>query len=193
MYADNPSDASTVLEASVTGHVLALVDRASVVIPVDTGTDPPAVAVDGVLFLRCGGSDMQALVHLQRCDAEPHAPAPPPLLVVGERESVRLAWRLPSGQLDLDQLHHGSTRVPDIGLTAGEWVVEVEVWGRAEAAAYEEQLEQVLAELDDAAPLPTPASPPGPEVWRVRVWPAPQPPPAGWVTGAGDSVQGPTR
>lgn len=176
MDANNLPDTSTVLEASVTGHVLALVDRASVVIPDDTESDPPAASVDGVLFLRCGGSDMHAMVHLQRCGAEPGAPAPPPLGVVGERESVRLAWRLPSGQLDLDQLHHGSTRVPDIGLTAGEWVVDVEVWGRAEAAAYEEQLEQELAELDEAAPLPTPASPLGPEVWRVRVWPAPDRP-----------------
>lgn len=172
MDANNLPDTSVVLEASVTGHILALVDRASVAIPTDTKTDPPAAVVDGVLFLRCGGSDMQAMVHLQRCDAEPDVPAPPPLGVVGERESVRLDWRLPSGQLDLDQLHDGSTRVPDIGLTAGGWVVEVEVWGRAEAAAYEEQLEQELAELDETAPLPTPASPLGPEVWRVRVWPA---------------------
>jgi hypothetical protein len=172
MDGNNLPDTSVVLEASVTGHVLALVDRASVVIPDDTEVDPPAAAVESVLFLRCGGSDMHAMVHLQRCDAEPGAPAPPPLGVVGERESVRLAWRLASGQLDLDQLHHGSTRVPDIGLTAGEWGVEVEVWGRAEAAAYEEQLEQELADLDEAAPLPTPASPLGPEVWRVRIWPA---------------------
>ncbi|MGH3332365.1 MAG: hypothetical protein ACRDPJ_13805 [Nocardioidaceae bacterium] len=167
MQAEPSPATSTTLTAAVMGHVLALVDRATLAVPVDTERHPAAAVIDDVLVLRCGGSYMHALLLLQRFAADPGQTSAP-IGAVGEREHVTLEWRLPSGRLVVNELHGGSIRVPDLGLTAGPWTADVDVWGRQEAADYEIELD----EMDEELPGSAPDSPLGPEIWRIRLWPS---------------------
>ena len=148
------------VEARVMGHVLAVVDRAAPGVPIDVETEPAAAVRGEALVLRCGGSYMKSAVHFQRVDAD--EPIPPLTGTDSPPERVRLTWHVRSADLVIDELHRGALPVPDFGLEPGTWAVEVLVWGRSAAVAYEDEIEE-----DDDGPV----FPLGPEVWLLRFSP----------------------
>lgn len=152
-----PTRVATV-RAAVMGRVLTVVDRAAVAIPVDVDRDPPAAVRGDAVILRCGGSYMYSTLHFERLDQTPTSP--PAVAGAGEPHCLVLDWHIASGDLVVDQLHRGALPIPDLGLTPGDCKVDVFVWGREEAAQYEDEIDE---EQDDDFPV-------GPEVWLLRFW-----------------------
>jgi len=120
----------------------------------------------GSLALRCGGSEMDATVTIERHDTSPANHQGPEWELASEG-----SLDLPTGNLALGNIEGLLERFPDLGLYAGRWQIRQHVSGRADAALLEDQLLEEAEASYDTIGLDLSPAEIGPEKWLIRLWP----------------------